>query len=42
MKVDVSILEQYEQIYIDALKSLKTELTVSRIRYKCLFYRFVY
>ncbi|VVC26320.1 Helicase superfamily 1/2, ATP-binding domain,DEAD/DEAH box helicase domain,P-loop containing [Cinara cedri] len=26
--VDVSNLEQYEQMYIDALKSLKTELTV--------------
>lgn len=27
MKIDVSDLEQYEQIYIDALKALKTEST---------------
>lgn len=33
MKVDVSDLEQYEQMYIDALKALKTESTsiVSKI-----------
>jgi ATP-dependent RNA helicase DDX51/DBP6 len=33
MKVDISDLEQYEKIYIDALKALKTESTfiVSKI-----------
>jgi len=30
MKVDVSDLEPYEQMYIDALKALKTESTVSK------------
>jgi len=31
MKVDISNLEQYEQIYIDALKAVKIESTVSII-----------
>lgn len=31
MKVDISELEQYELMYIDALKALKTESTVSKI-----------
>jgi len=31
MKVDVSDLEQYEEIYISALKNLKNESTVSKI-----------
>jgi len=31
MKVDISDLEQYEQMYIDALKAIKTESTVSII-----------
>lgn len=31
MKVDVTHLEQYEEIYINALKALKTESTVSKI-----------
>lgn len=31
MKVDISELEHYEQMYIDALKSLKTESIVSKI-----------
>lgn len=31
MKVDISDLEHYEQMYIDALKSLKTESIVSII-----------
>lgn len=38
MKVDVSDLEQYEQIYIDALKSLKTESTVSTHFLLIVFY----
>jgi len=29
MKVKISDLEQYEQMYIDALKAIKTESTVS-------------
>lgn len=29
MKVDVSDLEQYEQMYIDALKAVRIESTVS-------------
>lgn len=29
MKVKISDLEQYEQMYIDALKAVKTESTVS-------------
>jgi len=31
MKVDVSNLEQYEEMYIEALKALKSESTVSII-----------
>lgn len=31
MNVDISDLEPYEQIYIDALKSLKVETTVSKL-----------
>lgn len=40
MNVDVSSLEQYEEIYIDALKSLKTELTVSQVCYNCCIVQF--